>query len=195
MRALWLYLRRQADLEPNRRKLWLPVFFALGIGIYFLLSAEPSKWLTLGIVELIIVFAVLLRFHPRILRVLMCLGIIVGGFAWAQMQSIYTAARLGAVPPDKLYIQGQIIKVDHSQKGKLRLTLDSLQDFERHKLKGRFRVTLRQKYGEYRAGQCVELIAKLMPRAQTQIPNGYQFDRKNFYNLLSGSGYAESRRC
>lgn len=193
MRALWLYLRRQADLEPNRRKLWLPVFFALGIGIYFLLSAEPSKWLTLGIVELIIVSAVLLRFHPRILRVLMCLGIVAGGFAWAQMQSIYTATRLGAVPPDKLYIRGQIIKVDHSQKGKLRLTLDSLQDFERHELKGRFRVTLRQKKGEYQAGQCVELIAKLMPRAQTQIPNGYQFDRKNFYNLLSGSGYAESR--
>ena len=70
MRALWLYLRRQSDLEPNRRKLWLPVFFALGIGIYFLLSAEPSKWLTLGIIELIIVSAVLpvLYCHGAFLR-------------------------------------------------------------------------------------------------------------------------------
>ena len=193
MRALWLYLRRQADLESERRKLWLPVAFAAGIGLYFLLPEEPSKWLTLGIIEALILTAVLFRFRPAVLKVLMWVGLVAGGFGWAQVRTIYLASAMGDVPEQKLYLRGEVIKVDLNQKGKLRLTMDNLYNFDEQKLPGRFRITLRQKKGSYYPGQCVELVAKLMPRAIAQLPGGYQFDRKNFYDRLSGSGYAESR--
>ena len=68
---IWVYLRRQADLEPERRKLWLPVFFGIGIGLYYLLPQEPSKWLTLSIIEGLILAAVILRYRQRILKVLL----------------------------------------------------------------------------------------------------------------------------
>ena len=190
---IWVYLRRQADLEPERRKLWLPVFFGIGIGLYYLLPQEPSKWLTLSIIEGLILAAVILRYRQRILKVLLIFGLIIGGFCWVQMRSIYVASQMGKVPEQKLYLKGNILKVDHSQKGKLRLTMDNLFDFDGKKIKGRFRITLRQKEGNYQAGQCVEMVATLLPRAKAQLPQGYQFDRKNFYNGLSGSGYAESR--
>lgn len=193
MRALWLYLRRQADLECERRRLWLPVAFALGIGLYFMLPEEPSKWLTLGIIEGLILAAVLFRFRPAVLKVLMWAGLIVGGFGWAQVRTVYLASDMGEVPEQKLYLRGEIVRVDLSQKGKLRLTMENLYNFDRQPVPGRFRITLRQKKGNYYPGQCVELVAKLMPRAVAQLPGGYQFDRKNFYDRLSGSGYAESR--
>lgn len=192
MRALLLYFKRQADLETNRRKLWLPVWFAVGIGLYFCLTVEPSKWLTLALVEAMIVAAILFRFRPQILRCLLFAALLLGGFAWMQVRTIYLASQMGDVPSAKLYLQGQIITVDANQRGKTRLTLDNLRDFDNKEVKGRFRITLRQKQGDYQPGQCVELIAKLLPLAQAQLPGGYQFDRKNFYNRLSGSGYAES---
>ena len=190
---IWVYLRRQADLEPERRKLWLPVFFGIGIGLYYLLPQEPSKWLTLLMIEGLILAAIILRYRPRILKMLMIFGLIIGGFGWVQVRSIYIDTQMGKVPEQKLYLKGNILKVDHSQKGKLRLTMDNLFDFDGKKIKGRFRITLRQKKGNYQAGQCVEMVATLLPRAKAQLPQGYQFDRKNFYNGLSGSGYAESR--
>ena len=193
IRELWVYLRRQADLEPERRKLWFPVLFGVGIGLYYLLPQEPSKWLTLGIIESLILAAIILRYRPKMLKFLLILGLIIGGFSWVQLRSIYIASQMGEVPEQKLYLKGNIIKVDHSQKGKLRLTMDNLSGFEGEKIKGRFRITLRQKEGDYHAGQCVEMVATLLPRAKAQLPQGYQFDRKNFYNGLSGSGYAESR--
>ena len=193
LKKLWIYLRRQADLEPERRKLWLPVCFGVGIGLYYLLPQEPSKWLTLLMIEGLILAAIILRYHPRVLKVLLVLGLVVGGFGWVQVRSIYLASQMGDVPAHKLYLQGSILKVDHSLKGMLRLTMDNLSGFEGEKIKGRFRITLRQKKGDYRAGQCVEMVATLLPRAKAQLPQGYQFDRKNFYNGLSGSGYAESR--
>lgn len=193
MRALFLYLCRQADWEADRRKLWLPVFFALGIGLYFLLHAEPSKWLTLGVIEALIAIAIIFRFHSKVLKFLIFPALVTAGFAWVQMRTIYVALQMGEVPEQKLYLMGEVVNVDHNQKGKLRLTLDNLQDFDRQKVQGRFRITLREKQGDYRPGQCVELIAQLWPRAQSQLPGGYQFDRKNFYAGLSGSGYAESR--
>ncbi len=192
MRALLLYLRRQADLEPSRRKLWLPVFFALGIGFYFLLPEEPSKWLTLSIIEGLIAAAVLFRFHPRVLKILLLAALIAGGFGWAQVRTIYINSHMGGVPENKLYLRGEILRVDHNQKGKLRLTMDHLYNFDEQRVPGHFRITLRQKEGAYQAGQCVELVARLLPRAKAQLPGGYQFDRKNFYDRLSGSGYAES---
>ena len=186
-------MRRQADLEPERRKLWLPVFFGIGIGLYYLLPQEPSKWLTLGVIEGSILAAIILRYRPKMLKILLVLGFVIGGFGWVQVRSIYIASQMGEVPEQKLYLKGNILKVDHSQKGKLRLTMDNLFDFDDKEIKGRFRITLRQKEGSYHAGQCVEMVATLLPRAKAQLPQGYQFDRKNFYNGLSGSGYAESR--
>ena len=41
--------------DKTRHNLWLPVLFGLGIAIYFGLKAELSKWITLGLIEGLIV--------------------------------------------------------------------------------------------------------------------------------------------
>ena len=72
----------------DRFKLWFPVLFALGIGLYFLPETEPSKWLTLGMIEALILLAVLLRHYPAALKMLLALACVLAGFADIQIQSI-----------------------------------------------------------------------------------------------------------
>lgn len=73
------------------------------------------------------------------------------------------------------------------------MILGRLTDFDGNPVPGRFRVSMRPQPGKLYSGQCVELVAKLMPLASASLPGGYQFDRKSFYLGLSGSGYSESR--
>ena len=55
----------------DRFKLWFPVLFGLGIGLYFLPEQEPSKWFTLGMIEILILLAIIFRYHPTILKILL----------------------------------------------------------------------------------------------------------------------------
>ena len=42
----------------------------MGIGLYFSFSEEPNKWITLGIIELLILMAIIFRYHINILYIL-----------------------------------------------------------------------------------------------------------------------------
>ena len=179
--------------EQSRLSLWFPVFFATGIGIYFLLPEEPSKWTTLGAIEGLIFLAVLLRRRIFWLRFLLIPATILAGFTLVQVRSIYLESAQTEIPSSKLYLSGRIQKLDYNTRGNRRMIIDDLRDFDGNPVPGRFRISMRSSAGELREGQCVELVAKLFPRAKASLPGGYQFDRKSFYQKLSGSGYAESR--
>lgn len=177
----------------DRFKLWLPVLFALGIGLYFLPEHEPSKWLTLALIEMLILSAVLFRYRPAILKVLLAAACVVAGFADVQIQTIYRETMQRAeIPGYSLYLRGQIKETGRNIKGKQRLVISSPEDFDGRKINGTFRITLRGGDEEFKSGQCVEMAARLQPLAKAVLPGGYQFDRKNFYDGLSGSGYAIS---
>jgi len=195
MRAIWLYIRRQASLEPERRKLWFPVVFAMGIGVYFGLPIEPSKWITLFILELLLVLAFVFRFRPHILKFIMWCGIFFIGFAWTQVHSLHMAIQTKSTMPlgSKQYISAQIKNIDFNHKNNLRLTLNNIKNFDDKPIEGIFRVSLPNKDQQFYTGQCVELIATFFPLSPTPIVGGYQFDRSNFFKGLSGTGFANSR--
>lgn len=193
MQLFWYRLKEQFWAGQDRWGLWLPFFFACGIGIYFMLPVEPSKWATLAVIELLIVLAVLLRYRIRWLYALIVPAAVVAGFAVIQLRTLYLATEQAPVPAEKLYLQGRIEHLDYNSRGNRRMILGRLTDFDGNPVPGRFRVSMRPQPGKLYSGQCVELVAKLMPLASASLPGGYQFDRKSFYLGLSGSGYSESR--
>lgn len=177
----------------DRFKLWFPVLFGLGIGLYFLPEQEPSKWFTLGMIEILILLAIIFRYHPTILKILLIFTCVVAGFANIQIQTIYRETlQRTEIPSYSLYVRGQIDKTGYNIKGKQRLIFNGLEDFDGKKINGTFRITLRDKEENFKVGECVEMAARLQPLAKAVIPEGYQFDRKNFYEGYSGSGYAIS---
>ena len=75
--------------DKERRFLWLPVLYALGISLYFALPKEPSKWLTLTLIETLILLAILFRHRINILYTIGIFAIILAGFTTVQIKAIW----------------------------------------------------------------------------------------------------------
>lgn len=176
--------------EQNRWFLWTPVLFALGIGLYFVLPQEPSKWWSLAVFELILLLAWVWRFKTGRLWFLLGIALVVLGFINIQMKTLYLARQPVIAAEQTDYIRGQIVRVEHNMKGKPRLVLDHIKNFDGMEIAGPVKITLRDKTQEWKAGQCVETVAKIMPLPKPAIVGGYQFDRKAFYAGIKGNGYA-----
>ncbi len=191
---MWSQLKNCFLAEQNRWFLWLPVFFAAGIGIYFALPVEPSAWIILGVLEAFLVAAWLLRHRPAALRFLFPLLLAVLGFADIQLKTIYLS-RLEAPAADrKIYLSGRIDRLDANYRGKPRILLSDMKDFDGKAIAGRYRLTMVQKDPGLKAGDCVEMIAVVSPLFQTGMAGGYQFDRQLFFNGITGAGYIPQRR-
>lgn len=124
MQLFWYRLKEQFWAGQDRWGLWLPVFFACGIGIYFMLPVEPSKWATLAVIELLIVLAVLLRYRICWLYGLIVPAAVVAGFAVIQLRTLYLATEQAPVPAEKLYLQGRIEHLDYNSRGNRRMIWD-----------------------------------------------------------------------
>ncbi len=191
-----MFLRRLKELlyaEKDRWIPWIPVLFGTGVGIYFALPVEPSIWWTLIIIELLILLTYLNRFHPGRLFCIAVLSLITAGFANVQLRAAYKNTVPGVSHEEKLYLKGRVIKVDYNTKGNVRLLLNDVSDFDDFPLPGKYKITLLSKQTPVVEGECVEMVAKIMPPFPTTKIRGYQYDRKIFFEDIKGTGYAISR--
>jgi len=193
LRTFFNYLKDNFFAEKDRFILWIPVLFGLGIGLYFLLPIEPSYWFIVILVEILLALLYIWRYDAHKFFIVSALLIVAFGFANIQVRSIYQEKFIQSPTSNKetTYLSGKILKIDNNAKGKIRLLLTDAADFD-NKRKGLHRVTLSAKETTLKQGDCVELIATLMPPMMPVIPNGYQFNRKSFFEGLSAVGYANS---
>lgn len=192
MRRFFENLQENFFAERERWIAWVPVCFATGIGLYFLLGSEPSKWFTVVVVEALLALVYIWRRHPERLLFLMALFIASMGFSDIQLRALYQAKHIEKPAAEEVtYLKGRILKVEYNSKGKVRLALSAVSDFDKNR-KGVHRVTLPHKKTNLKAGNCVELIATLMPPSPPVMPKSYQFDRKAFFEGISAVGYANS---
>ncbi len=189
---MWSELKSCFLAEQNRWFLWLPVFFAAGIGIYFALPVEPSAWIILGLLEVFLLAAWLLRHRPAGLRILFPLLLAVLGFANIQLKTIYLSRLEAPATDHKIYLSGRIDKLDTNYRGKPRILLSNMSDFDGKAIAGRYRLTMVQKDPGLKAGDCIEMIAVVSPLFKTSMAGGYQFDRQLFFNGITGTGYIPS---
>ena len=179
--------------DKARRILWLPVLFALGISFYFSIGFESSKWITLGVIESLILLAIIFRHHINILKIFGCMAIVLAGFTLVQLKSIWIAENYSKLPEDSFYFKGKIEKTDTNYQGRKRFILTDVKDFDGNLYKGKYRITQRSKKDDANIGDCVEMVGKIMPLSKEVMVGGYQFDRKGFFEGLKGTGFAESR--
>jgi competence protein ComEC len=179
--------------DKERRILWLPVLFGLGIGLYFSLPVEPSKWLTLGVIEALIALAVIFRYSRRVLYVLGVTAIVIAGFTVAQVKTLWLQSAPWNLPSETFYFWGKIVATDTNHQGRPRFVFQQIEDFSGKVYQGKFRVTQRPQKITAEVGDCVELIGTLKPVPTETHVGGYQFDRKAYFEGIKASGYAESR--
>lgn len=192
IRRLIEYISDNFFNERERWIVWLAVLFGIGIGIYFALGFEPNKWITVAVFEAMLLLLYLWRYSQGRMLFLTAVFVMFFGFCDIQLQSLYQSKFIAAPAEDEItYLSGRIVSVGHNAKGKTRLLLTDVADFDNPR-KGYFRITLPAKQTTLRQGQCVELVATVMKPAAPALPSGYQFDRKAFYEGISAVGYANS---
>lgn len=187
------YIIKNWEAERERWFLWMPVLFGSGIGLYFLLPSEPSMWLTLAVIEAIILAAYLGRHHSGFLFVLAALSVVVLGFTDIQLKSIYLSETETLSAERKLYLRGRVEAVGTNYRGNPRFVLADMYDFDDRQVPGRYRISLVSKSSEVKTGDCVELIAQVSPLPKPAMPGAYQLDRKGYFEGLNAYGFAASR--
>ena len=192
MYKIFLYIKEQFVGEQNRCFLWMPVLFGLGIALYFQMPFELSIWWTLGILEALILLAILFRRHIRVLIFLMIIGVIALGFANIQLKATYLNKAKEIKSPELTYISGMITKIDYNYRGFQRFILKDTSNFEQNRSFGTVKVSTRMKKSDFKVGQCVEMAANLMPAGKPVIIGGYQFDRKAYFEEIDANGFAMS---
>lgn len=192
MRVIWEELKENLQAESERWIGWVPVLFGLGIGIYFLLPTEPPKWVVVAVVEFLLLCVFLFRKNTAALALISILLIISLGFADIFVQAQYAAQNIEKnYKEETTYLKGRIVKIDRSYRGKVRLSLSNVEDYDKPR-RGEFRVTLSAKQTDLKEGECVEMIATLMPDFLPVLPETYQFGRKAFFEGVSAFGYVNS---
>lgn len=187
------WLEENLFKERSRWFSWMPVLFGLGIGIFFALPFEPSLWLGLGAVECLIVLALFFRYNHKVLALLGILSVVVAGFVRVQLEAAYVNKIPFVKEENKLYLKGRIVAADTNSRGNVRLLLGEVYDFDDRELSGLYKITLRDKKVPAPDGQCVEMVAKVMPPFPAAMVGGYQFDRRIFFEGIKATGYAVSR--
>ncbi len=177
--------------EQDRWFLWTPVVLALGIAFYFLLPSEPSLIALVLIVEAFLFLFYLCHQNGHLFFIFLTLFIFSLGTLNIKLHTYFRDKNISMIADEETtYLQGRLFKVDYNNKGKMRLWLEDVSDFDNPRL-GYYRVTLPSK-PDLRLGSCFELVATLMPPSAPLTPHGFQFDRHAFYQGISATGYAES---
>ena len=103
--------------EGDRRILWLPVFFATGIALYFTPTVEPPWWLGLAATAAALIPAIVFRRRPVLRNAALALAFCGAGLAVMQQARWERGApmlerRLGPVA-----LTGRVIDVDLLDRG------------------------------------------------------------------------------
>lgn len=193
LQVWWYHLLKNLEAERERWFLWLPVLFATGIGIYFVLPFEPSIWVTLVLIELTLLVIWFSRRQTVLLWLLAGWSIMLAGFTTVQLKSVYLSQIPQVKHEDKLYLKGRVIAADTNYRGKQRLVLDEMQDYDDVAIPGHYKLTLTSQSAKTKVGDCVEMIAEVRALPQPAAVGAYQLDRKAYFEGLNGSGFVASR--
>ena len=182
--------------ERERWILWLPVAFALGIGAYFVLHAEPWGGLSFAAAAPLAGVSLWARrsIHPSapaVLLVALPLCLAASGFAAAQLETWRVSApvlerRIGPVALD-----GRIVDVETLTEG-MRITLATphIDRLAPERTPARVRVRLKPGAAVPVVGDRLQLSAILMPPPAPALPGGFDFQRQAFYQRLGAVGFA-----
>lgn len=173
---------------------WVPVFLALGIGLWFGLAEEPGLLTYAGAGAVLLASGLAWRLGPEAAHpVSVALGCVAAGVLAAGLRAhLMEAPVLGF----RYYgpVQGRVIEIDRAQSDALRLTLDQvvLADVPPARTPLRVRLSLHGPPPDValEPGQVVQLTGHLAPPEGAVEPGGFDFQRMAWFQRLGAIGYS-----
>ncbi len=185
-----------AGRESDRWFLWLPVFFASGIIVYFALSHEPGPRIAAALVLAAIGICLAMRSAPLGLALAGAFLAFASGFAIAKLRTELVRAPVLAQELRYVGLRGWVEAHELRDKGRARLTIRvlALGDLKSEECPYRVRVTMpANDAADVRIGEAVALSATLQPPPEPIQPGGFDFGRQTWFASLGGTGYATSK--
>lgn len=178
--------------ERKRWFLWVPIFFSVGVGLYFSFSWQPQV-LHMGHSVLIMIFLFLPFVKNRQILLLPVISslIISLGFNAALIRQHSIAA---PVLQKKAVTQvSGLVAYKSVGTKKKRLLLEDL-DFENVKVPEltKVRITVRTDISHVLPGQRITLKAVLLPPPAPAYPGAYDFQRDSYFKQIGAVGYSIS---
>jgi len=184
-------LQRALEAERDRWFLWLPLFFGLGIGIYYSLLVEPPLWLGLLIAGVALPAAVLAWVHGRFAAAAIGVAAMGLGFAAAELETWSVAAPVLAARIGPIGVEGRVVEVEPLVGGhRIVIEPKHIGSLAADRLPARVRITLRDNEGLPVPGEGVALRATLFPPGPPAMPDAYDFQRRAFFDRIGAVGYA-----
>ena len=180
------------EVGERRGFLWLPIAFAIGIGLYFGAAREPSAIAASGLAVLLVALAFTARSRAVAFHLLVGLAAIAAGFALA---TLHTARIAHPVLPTQLVAaevsgfveRAELRTKDGKQNGRIVLRVTALERAGEPRPE-RVRVTVP---GTPPAvGSHVTVRATLGPPPGPAYPGGYDFGRDAWFDGIGATGFA-----
>ena len=179
--------------ERARWALWLPVALGVGIGTYFLLSAEPPGWTVWAALSACAVFssaAILIR-HPLALAVFALAAAMALGFSVAKLRTDWVAAPHLTRNLGPVRMEGRVVSAELRGAGERAvIAVTTLPRVAEKDWPAQVRVTFRKPSAFLSPGRLVGVTAMLMPPPAPAAPGDYDFGRWAFYQRIGAVGYA-----
>lgn len=163
-------------LKAQSSFLWIPIFLAFGMALYFSLFSEPNIGVLSSIFAVGIISGILLRKFP----IVVLISFFAIGFGYA---GIYT--HIKTIKPlshdiHGIEISGTITDLDYAN-GKTRIYLET-ENF------GNVRVSTEQET-VFHIGDKISGTGGLFKPKPADIPNGFDFARWSYFDNIAGTGY------
>ena len=188
LRQLWLRLRQGFALEAERRRpfLWLPVAMGVGILLYFTADREPALWAPLLGLALSSALAFALRRRPLAPMVCLAAAAAFAGFA----AGVWRTADIAAPMLERSRIgklSGFVESVEARDSGaRIVLLVTDLANVPADQRPKRVRVSMRS--GTVAPGDHIVATARLLPPPGPARAGGYDFGRDAFFRGIGAVG-------
>jgi competence protein ComEC len=177
--------------EGDRRILWVPVFFATGIALYFTLTIEPPLWIGLALTAGTVAVALGLRRWPALRNAAIVLAFVAAGFAVMQEARLEHGAamlerRLGPVA-----MTGKIIDIDALERGwRVILAPDPIPGLAADAQPHRLRIHIAKTSDALQPGDRFRVKAMLYPVPAQVLPGARDMQRELYFAGIGGVGYS-----
>lgn len=177
--------------ERYRLALWLPVLFAIGIGIYFSLPSEPNVYWPF-ITSLLCTIPLAFFWSNFYLRIVFIALLMINlGILRADIRTESVAAPILQEEIFSRITEGTINDIQNKEKSdKIILTNVHVEGLEPENTPKKISVSLKQGAGGLSVGDRIQLQATLFPPPSPVMPQAYDFARMFYYEQLGAVGYS-----
>jgi competence protein ComEC len=176
-----------AESERRGLFLWLPVFFGVGICLYFTADIEPAITWPACLTLLFAVLAWLMRNHLAMMRTLLALTMLFAGFSASILRTADVAKPILGRPMIGP-LAGIVETIEKRGEGvRILVRVQSFAGLEDAARPYRVRVTHRDKLS-LKPGDGFSATARLLPPPEPARPGGYDFARDSFFRSIGAVG-------